>query len=1022
MTFKSLFSLLAFFVLALTSKAQVPSYVPNDGLVAWYDFDNDAADASENAHNGSVFGASFVDSPLNGAVSFDGSDDYLEIPTSPVFEDMVHELTLSAWFKKTNSNTGTIVAKRNFVGNPCGERHHFELTCMPDNSVFFSASHNCIELNNTQVQSAPDVFQLNEWTHVAVTYDNGALLMYVNGEVVLEHDEGYRELLPNNHWINFGRIHRSGGNPFFNEYAGEIDESGIWNRVLSAEEINMLLTGQAASSVPEYVPNEGLVAWWGMDGNGEDSHTGMYDATNLTATPATDRFGNENGALMFSGSDEMRGPGGGNMDAGLSNAITLSCWLNASQFAQNQGTAVFRHSPSGVYYNWALHFSPLGDDSNSNHPYFLAGQSLFENNGGNVSEFALQLDEWHHVVLRVVDGLVDMHVDGMEVFSNQTNGSFQTTSNAEFVFGSPSHAVNDYFTGLMDDVGIWNRGISDAEILALYQVQSPIMGCTDETACNFNPEATVDDESCFEAPFIAAFGVDTDSVSTCSGESISLSAMGTTSALDSTLLDAFTMTVNSYYSRTTPVLESGHTYRLISNGRYGFADGWSHNDPAWNYAWDEETGTKVYCNGTQDASEDVRWLYDGNANFQRPDNDYHNNDNNAFCNGSDKTYAWTIEGDGNAHVMSWEDCCYGDNSGSLDFWLYELTGVPGGPETTWSNGDQGATTELTPSESQWVTLTTMLDGISLCQDSIWIEVVTSGCNDENACNYSMLDVCNVDCIYPLVGEDCEAGAVACAEGTVWDAESQNCVVAIPAYLNEPGEAAILNPCYFDSNGNGLVEVTDLMNVLSVFGLACGDVPEMAEFSCGAPLGYQGYDYETVLIGEQCWFAENLRAEQYLNGEQIVHSLSNNEWQETTSGAVHFQPSIFNATEALYNWYVINDARGLCPTGWHVSAPNDWESLIAFVGESNAAQKLKTVDGWFELSGTDDYGFQGLPVGYRSHADGQFKGEQYNGFFWTPSEVDGQPQFFLLDSAFDNVQSDHSNKNAGFSVRCIIDTE
>ena len=97
-----------------------------------------------------------------------------------------------------------------------------------------------------------------------------------------------------------------------------------------------------------------------------------------------------------------------------------------AQFAQNQGTAVFRHSPPGVYYSWAA-LVPLGDDSNSNHPYFLAGQSLFENNGGNVSEFALQLGDWHHVMLRVVDGLVNMHVDSIEVFSNQTNSSFQTT-------------------------------------------------------------------------------------------------------------------------------------------------------------------------------------------------------------------------------------------------------------------------------------------------------------------------------------------------------------------------------------------------------------------------------------------------------------------------------------------------------------------------------------------------------------------------------------------------------------------
>ena len=126
---------------------------------------------------------------------------------------------------------------------------------------------------------------------------------------------------------------------------------------------------------------------------------------------------------------------------------------------QNRGTAVFRHSLLG-FIKWALHLSPLGDDSDSHHPYFLAGQSLFENNGGNIADFALELGEWHHVVLRVVDGLVDMHVDGIEVFSNQTNGSFQTTSNAEFVFGSTNNTpANDSFIGLMDDVGVWNRGI-----------------------------------------------------------------------------------------------------------------------------------------------------------------------------------------------------------------------------------------------------------------------------------------------------------------------------------------------------------------------------------------------------------------------------------------------------------------------------------------------------------------------------------------------------------------------------------
>ena len=217
------------------------------------------------------------------------------------------------------------------------------------------------------------------------------------------------------------------------------------------------------------------------------------------------------------------------------------------------------------------------------------------------------------------------------------------------------------------------------------------------------------------------------------------------------------------------------------------------------------------CNGTQDASEDVRWLFDGNANFQRPDNDYHNNDNNAFCNGSDKTYAWTIEGDGEAHIISWEDCCYGDNSGSLDFWLYELTGASGGPEATWSTGDSGTTIEWMPTASQWVTLTATLDGLALCQDSIWIQVATGGCNDQDACNFNLLDECATDCVYPLLGDDCEAGAVACATGTIWDPESQLCIVANPS----------------DTNFDGCVSMTDLLDLLTVFG-TCNEVP----WSCG----------------------------------------------------------------------------------------------------------------------------------------------------------------------------------------------
>ena len=86
-----------------------------------------------------------------------------------------------------------------------------------------------------------------------------------------------------------------------------------------------------------------------------------------------------------------------------------------------------------------------------------------------------------------------------------------------------------------------------------------------------------------------------------------------------------------------------------------------------------------------------------------------------------------------------------------------------------------------------------------------------GCIDESACNFNPNAVCSDDsCIYPLIGNDCEAGAVACDETTTWNAELQHCECAV-----EP-----VDDCPSDLNGNGLVEVTDLLLVLGDFGSDC----------------------------------------------------------------------------------------------------------------------------------------------------------------------------------------------------------
>jgi len=70
----------------------------------------------------------------------------------------------------------------------------------------------------------------------------------------------------------------------------------------------------------------------------------------------------------------------------------------------------------------------------------------------------------------------------------------------------------------------------------------------------------------------------------------------------------------------------------------------------------------------------------------------------------------------------------------------------------------------------------------------------------------------------------------------------------------------------DGNGDGMIGVTDLQDFLSTYGLAFEATA--STWSCGESITYAGVDYSTVQIGDQCWFAENLRTTTYLNGDAI----------------------------------------------------------------------------------------------------------------------------------------------------------
>jgi uncharacterized protein (TIGR02145 family) len=198
-------------------------------------------------------------------------------------------------------------------------------------------------------------------------------------------------------------------------------------------------------------------------------------------------------------------------------------------------------------------------------------------------------------------------------------------------------------------------------------------------------------------------------------------------------------------------------------------------------------------------------------------------------------------------------------------------------------------------------------------------------------------------------------------------------------------------------------------------------------SCGNPVTFDGYDYATVQIGDQCWFSENLRSDHYRNGDPIPVNLTNSEWSTTEDGAqAYYGYSPVNLSEygRLYNWYAVDDARGLCPSGWHVPSDEAYTTLTDFLGGASVAiGKMKeagTTHWNAPNTGADNSsGFTALGSGYVL-TNGNFYGLQSYCGLWSSSPEGDYAWSQILDYSSAGVNRQQQFLRSGFSVRCLRD--
>ena len=295
------------------------------------------------------------------------------------------------------------------------------------------------------------------------------------------------------------------------------------------------------------------------------------------------------------------------------------------------------------------------------------------------------------------------------------------------------------------------------------------------------------------------------------------------------------------------------------------------------------------------------------------------------------------------------------------------------------------------------------------------------------------------------------------------------------------------PAPIDVNSNGAVDIADFLNVLGLFGdvdsdgdgvwdsqdlcvdtNACNFQANQSEYcqyldavgvcgggcesdedsdgvcdflECGDPKTYQGYHYATVLIGDQCWFAENLRSETYQNGDSIDAPEILADWSNTTEGAItiygraswpcgHYSTQYDLCDEdvalevygRLYNNHAVEDPRNLCPSGWHVPLDEEWSALMAGLGGA-AAHALKSSEGWHsDNNGSNSSGFTALPTGILYSNGWSAEGGIW-GFWQAKPHEEGY--FYMrrmTQNGMDRILHFGGGLNHGLAVRCLQDSE
>ena len=477
----------------------------SNGLVGHWTFDgvdmtaSTAYDRSGNGNTGTLTNnPTPVLGTMNQALKFDGSDDYVEAPNSASLNlSGSSGITISSWVYLISSPS----TSKGIVGlwdNGSDRQWSHEVDSI--SGVLYAGLSVSSDGILRASRRGDTILNQNTWYHIVTTWrSNATMEIYVNGALQTLTDVSSTESIPTS--LNSStrtvctglKNNASANNCTTNTqpFGGLIDDVRIYNRALSQGVITRLYNIGAASKISttrKDALSSGLVGHWTFDGQdmaGERAYdrSGQGNTGLLTSGP-TRTLGRIGQALSFDGSDDFVDIFNSQtvpstfQTIGNANNYSLSAWIKTSKAANGD---------EGFWFCESTIIELRDEDANTNTPFSFGIEDTFLCLGRSVSDaearflgtIAINDGRWHHVAISVngVTAVAGFYLDGVfDVARSLTAGSNVSvgtqTSNMQIGVRSRDGGQRDenLFDGLIDDVRIYSRALSPAEITRLYNM------------------------------------------------------------------------------------------------------------------------------------------------------------------------------------------------------------------------------------------------------------------------------------------------------------------------------------------------------------------------------------------------------------------------------------------------------------------------------------------------------------------------------------------------------------------------